>query len=76
MVGIKISIDKHNLSTDQVTGFKGRLVFDSAKPDGAPRKLTDISRLKLLDWRPQISLEQGLADTYSWYVDNAPQAKV
>ena len=54
----------------RVTGFAGRLVFDVDKPDGAPRKLLDVSRLAALGWRPQIGLEEGLRDAYAWYVEN------
>ena len=54
----------------RVTGFTGRLVFDTDKPDGAPRKLLDVSRLAALGWRPQIGLEEGLCDAYAWYVEN------
>ena len=54
----------------RVTGFTGRLVFDTDKPDGAPRKLLDVSRLAALGWRPQIGLEEGLRDAYAWYVEN------
>jgi GDP-L-fucose synthase len=54
----------------RVTGFTGRLVFDTDKPDGAPRKLLDVSRLAALGWRPRIGLEEGLRDAYAWYVEN------
>ena len=54
----------------RVIGFTGRLVFDTDKPDGAPRKLLDVSRLAALGWRPQIGLEEGLRDAYAWYVEN------
>ena len=54
----------------RVTGFTGRLVFDTDKPDGAPLKLLDVSRLAALGWRPQIGLEEGLRDAYAWYVEN------
>lgn len=54
----------------RVTGFEGRLVFDSSKPDGAPRKLLDVSRLASLGWQAGIGLEEGLRDTYRWFVDN------
>lgn len=50
-----------------VVGFKGRFVFDTSKPDGTPRKLLDVSRLLGLGWRPRISLEAGIRDTYDWY---------
>jgi GDP-L-fucose synthase len=50
-----------------VVGFGGELTFDSTKPDGTPRKLLDISRLKALGWSPRIGLREGIAQTYDWY---------
>jgi len=54
----------------KVTGFTGRLTWDTSKPDGAPRKLLDVARLKALGWEPRIALEEGLRDTYAWFVAN------
>lgn len=54
----------------RVTGFGGRLVFDTTKPDGTPRKLMDVSRLASLGWTASISLEDGLRNAYAWFVDN------
>lgn len=54
----------------KVTGFQGEIVMDSSKPDGTPRKLTDISRLTSLGWQPKITLEEGLKQTYEWYKAN------
>jgi GDP-L-fucose synthase len=54
----------------RVTGFGGRLVFDASKPDGTPRKLLDVSLLKSLGWQDQVSLEDGLRQTYAWFVAN------
>ena len=54
----------------KVTGFSGELVFDSTKPDGAPRKLMDVSRLELLGWKASVSLEEGLKQAYQWFLDN------
>ncbi len=48
----------------KVVGFEGRLVFDTAKPDGTPRKLQDVSRLKTLGWQPRIGLREGIALAY------------
>lgn len=59
----------------KVTGFKGRLGFDASKPDGAPRKLMNVSRLQQLGWRATISLEDGLRDAYSWFSENALHAR-
>lgn len=54
----------------KVTGYQGKIVMDSSKPDGTPRKLTDISRLKAMSWEPKIDLEEGLKQTYEWYKTN------
>jgi GDP-L-fucose synthase len=53
-----------------IVGFRGRLVFDATKPDGAPRKLMDSNRLASLGWRPRISLEVGVRTTYAWFLEN------
>jgi GDP-L-fucose synthase len=53
----------------RITGFHGRLVFDSSKPDGTPRKLLDVSRLEALGWKARIPLEEGIAGTYRWFVN-------
>jgi GDP-L-fucose synthase len=50
-----------------VVGFKGQLVFDTSKPDGTPRKLLDVSRMKQLGWEASISLREGLAGVYQEY---------
>ena len=50
-----------------IVGFNGRFVFDPTKPDGAPRKLLDISKITELGWRPGIDLETGIRQTYDWY---------
>jgi GDP-L-fucose synthase len=55
-------------------GFKGRQVFDFSKPDGTPRKLLDISRLKALGWKPQTSLREGLMKTYQDFCANTSEA--
>ena len=52
-----------------VVGFKGRLTFDGTKPDGAPRKLIDISRLLNIGWKYSTNLEVGLHITYKWYLN-------
>jgi len=52
----------------RITGFAGRLAFDASKPDGTLRKLMDVSRLARLGWRAKIGLEQGVTETYAWYL--------
>jgi GDP-L-fucose synthase len=53
-----------------VVGYVGELAWDSGKPDGAMRKLLDSSRMHQLGWRPRVSLEDGLRDTYAWYLQH------
>jgi len=53
--------------TREVVGFEGELVFDTTKPDGTPRKLLDVSKLKGLGWEPKIGLRDGIRRTYEWY---------
>jgi len=53
----------------KVVGFEGELVFDETKPDGTPQKLLDVGRLRSLGWEPKIPLEQGVEQTYRWFVE-------
>ncbi len=59
----------------RVVGFGGSLVFDGSKPDGAPRKLLDTSRLSALGWAPSIELEEGIRATYHWFLANQAQLR-
>ena len=54
----------------KVVGFKGNLIFDTTRPDGAPRKLIDVSRLTKMGWNPRIDLLEGLKSTYAWFVES------
>ncbi len=54
----------------RTVGFKGKLAFDASKPDGTPRKLLDVAKLRALGWRHGIPLDLGLAETYQWYQQN------
>ncbi|MDO8862707.1 GDP-L-fucose synthase [Haliea sp. E1-2-M8] len=66
--GVDCTIRELAETMAQVTGFTGTLVFDTSKPDGTPRKLLDVSRLKALGWEAGINLRDGLEDTYRWYL--------
>ncbi|HHT0105259.1 TPA: GDP-L-fucose synthase [Raoultella planticola] len=68
--GIDCSIKELATTISNVVGFAGNVVFDSSKPDGAPRKLLDVGRLSSLGWKSKISLHAGLVDTYNWYLQN------
>jgi len=68
--GKDVSIDSLANTIANIIGYKGKLIYDTSKPDGAPRKLLDVSRLKKMGWKSEISLHQGLKTTYKWYKDN------
>lgn len=53
-----------------VVGYEGEIVWDTSKPDGTPRKLLDVSKLKALGWKPKIGLDVGIKSTYEWYLSN------
>ncbi|HOW35774.1 MAG TPA: GDP-L-fucose synthase [Candidatus Omnitrophota bacterium] len=65
--GFDVSIKELAEMIAEVSGFKGKIVFDRTKPDGTMRKLMDNSRIKRLGWRPKIGLKEGIKKTYDWY---------
>ena len=66
-VGEDIRIEDLARLVSRIVGFEGTLEFDTSKPDGTPRKLLDVSRLRQLGWQPAWSLEDGIAQTYDWF---------
>lgn len=68
--GIDCTIKELTETVADVVGYNGTIEWDTSKPDGAPRKLMDVSRLERLGWKAQISLKEGLTKTYSWFLDN------
>jgi GDP-L-fucose synthase len=73
--GADVSIAELAGLVGEVVGFKGRLVFDTSKPDGAPRKLLDVSKLSALGWKPKIRLKDGIAATYGWFLEHGGEAR-
>ena len=69
--GVEISIKELAEKIKLTIGFNGKLNFDSKMPDGNPRKLLDSSLINKNGWFPKIDLDQGLKDTYSWYLENS-----
>ena len=73
--GTDVSIAELAALIKEVTGFKGALRFDPSRPDGAPRKLLDVSRARALGWQASIGLEDGLRRTYDWFRQSAATAR-
>ena len=65
--GVDLTIREVAQTIQKVVGFQGNLIFDASKPDGASRKLIDVSRLTKMGWKYSTNFEQGLKKTYSWY---------
>ncbi|MCH6234054.1 GDP-L-fucose synthase [Aquiflexum sp. AIY15W] len=74
-VGEDISIlDLANL-IQKIVGHQGEIIWDTDKPDGTPRKLLDVSKMKDLGWTAKIQLEEGIQSTYQWYLENVEDLK-
>ena len=74
--GVDISILELAQLVACVTGFEGKIATDPSKPDGSMRKLMDVSRLKDMGWTPTIGLEQGVEETYRWFLENVDTARL
>ncbi|NGO00127.1 GDP-L-fucose synthase [Grimontia sp. S25] len=68
--GVDCTIREMAETMAKVVGFEGTISFDATKPDGTPRKLMDVSRLADLGWKYTTDLENGLAKTYQWFLEN------
>jgi GDP-L-fucose synthase len=66
--GKDVTIREMAETMKEVVGYRGKLIFDTSKPDGAPRKLIDVSRLKNMGWEYSVDLKDGLTSTYEWYL--------
>jgi len=73
--GVDISIRDLAQKIAEVSGFKGEILWDSSKPDGTPRKVLEVSRIKQLGWSPHVTLEEGIASTIRWYKDATVKGK-
>ncbi|NDA25676.1 MAG: GDP-L-fucose synthase [Verrucomicrobia bacterium] len=74
-VGEDLTIQELAEKVKKAVGFAGTIRWDSSKPDGTPRKLLDVTRIAKLGWKPSISVEEGIASTYPWFLQNAPEAR-
>jgi GDP-L-fucose synthase len=69
--GKDISIAELSELIREIVGYEGKIVFDTNRPDGTPRKLLDVSRFDAMGWKPQIGLREGIESTYEWYRQHA-----
>jgi GDP-L-fucose synthase len=69
--GFDLTIKELAEKIAHITGFEGSLVFDTTKPDGTPRKLMDSRRMRMLGWKPRIGLDEGIMQTYRWFVEES-----
>lgn len=69
--GTDLTIKQLAQAIQKIVEYKGDIVWDSTKPDGTPRKLMDVSKMKALGWKSEIPLEEGIASTYRWFLENA-----
>jgi GDP-L-fucose synthase len=74
--GIDLSIKELATKVALDAGFTGKIEWDSSKPDGTPRKVLDVSRVKALGWKPTITLEEGIASTIAWYKEANARGEV
>ena len=75
-VGEDLTIQELAEKVRKAVGFAGVVRWDSSKPDGTPRKLLEVTRIRQLGWQPAISVDQGIAATYEWFRQNAPEARI
>lgn len=65
--GVEVSIKELSELVALVEGYEGKILFDTSKPDGTPRKLTDPSKLQALGWRHKVNVDEGVRRLFEWY---------
>jgi len=73
--GVDISIKDLAQKIAEVSGFEGEILWDTSKPDGTPRKVLEVSRIRQLGWSPRVTLEEGITSTIRWYKDATVKGK-
>ena len=74
--GEEVSIAELAHTIGGITGYRGRVLFDTSKSDGTPRKLLDSARLAGLGWTPSIKLKEVLREVYTWYLQNESDTRI
>jgi hypothetical protein len=70
-VGEDLTIKELAEMVREAVGFEGNVIWDSDQPDGTPRKLLDVSRIRTLGWKPLIDLKRGIREVYDWFRENS-----
>jgi GDP-L-fucose synthase len=73
--GIDLTIKELAEIIQKAVGHNGKIIWDSSKPDGTPRKLMDITKMHNLGWKHQINLKEGIEQTYQWFLENVNNVK-
>ena len=73
--GVDLTIKELAMVIQKTVGHEGEIIWDASKPDGTPRKLLDVSKLSHAGWNARISLEEGLKETYAWFLENADELR-
>jgi GDP-L-fucose synthase len=73
--GIDITIKELAETIQKIIGYKGNVIWDDSKPDGTPRKLMDVSKMKYMGWQYSTELEYGIKKTYQWFLENIDTIK-
>ena len=68
--GKDVTIKELAIIIQKITGHQGDIIWDSTKPDGTPRKLMDVSKMKAMGWQYSTELEEGIQKTYDWFLEN------
>ena len=74
-VGEDSTISELAENVKSAVGFGGKIRWDTSKPDGTPRKLLDVTKIRGMGWKPKVSIEEGIGLAYDWFLKNAPEAK-
>ena len=74
--GFDIEIKKLALMVQSIVGHEGDILWDTGKPDGTPRKVMDVSKIKAMGWEPRLTLLEGISQTYNWYKNNQENLKM
>jgi len=73
--GEDLTIKELAETIQKIVGHQGEIIWDNSKPDGTPRKLMDISEMHALGWKHKVNLEEGIQQTYKWFLENVDVVK-